>query len=547
MDNNGSTSLASVSSSGTTDNVNKRERPEQLNLQSPKGKSKQGKNSNAVEGSLTQNAVETNMTPPSPSQPSTPATALSQSSAPSSMRKNQPKTIRLTGTSKPEIASPGTAPSQGSGQASRRPSITSLHRPETPASERISDTISYTSTSISRANSPPPSMSGLTPTRRVTKSQQKKDRQERARKAEDDASKEEESAPKAEENVVQAPIVGRKKKTKKVKERTGTTSESTPAVTRPASPEIAEPAAEEAIQPLPASAEPMKSTPENKKQAKSQPVTSIAPETNQANPASSSAEPSQGYPSQPTAADIIARMQASGELPQSTIDTLFKPITSASHRFDHNFDPEVILSSHHSALDLQQLAQLENNELVIVVIDKNNALIVFPNRRCLKGLTPEGAHRYKELYQGGHRVTPPLWSTDSTGDPLDRLMPMYESWGELPTATTPADTASSQSTSNPTALLTNRFAEPHTSAQAFAMAPPPSSGVDPSNSARSSLHNRAAAAGHDVNLHRGEQRVMEVEEAEAVLAVERKATDGVEKRLNALIRKNRRLVLGSGN
>ncbi|KAL1594483.1 hypothetical protein SLS60_010243 [Paraconiothyrium brasiliense] len=97
---------------------------------------------------------------------------------------------------------------------SRQASIASINQPGTPASDLISDTASFTSTSISRANSPPliGGKIGSAPVRKKTKSQAKKDRQERARQAEEERATGE---PTPEPEVVQAPIVGRKKKTKK--------------------------------------------------------------------------------------------------------------------------------------------------------------------------------------------------------------------------------------------------------------------------------------------------------------------------------------------
>lgn len=97
---------------------------------------------------------------------------------------------------------------------SRQASIASIYQPGTPASDLISDTASFTSTSISRANSPPllGGKVGSAPIRKKTKSQAKKDRQERARQAEEERAMDELTP---EPEVVQAPIVGRKKKAKK--------------------------------------------------------------------------------------------------------------------------------------------------------------------------------------------------------------------------------------------------------------------------------------------------------------------------------------------
>lgn len=130
------------------------------------------------------------------------------------------KTLRVVAT--PKTESPPQMPSFPSlpqvptveKLRSRQASIASINQPGTPASELISDTASFTSTSISRASSPPliGGKVGSAPIRKKTKSQAKKDRQERARQAEEERAIEEQTP---EPEVVQAPIVGRKKKAKK--------------------------------------------------------------------------------------------------------------------------------------------------------------------------------------------------------------------------------------------------------------------------------------------------------------------------------------------
>ena len=514
----------------------KRGRPEKLDLGAVKERSNHMLENAAIRDAWTRATVDLKSHNLVPSQPATPVTVPAQQSAPNSARKTQSKTIRLTETPKYEISSPGTVPSQGSGQASRRPSITSLNRPESPASEKISDNVSYTSASISRANSPPPNKVGSAPARRVTKSQQKKERQERAKKAEEEAIKKDEPATKVEEPVVQAPIVGRKKKTKKTKEKTGATADSTPTVTRPPSPEPQQPAAKEMPPPPPVGS--VKGTKESNKQIKLPPIAPMEQELSSSIPGiPAPPEPDQGTPAQSTVADVFASLQASGELPANVIETLFKPITSASHRFDYNLDSQVILSSPINILKLDQIAQLDNDQPVVTVLDRNNALLILPNRRCLKGLTPVQANRYRELYLRGARATISPAIKDGQ-DPVNRLMPTYENLGERPT---PAAPASGPAELSSTPQLNNRFADQST-LQAL---PPAPLSVRLDASAPRSLLNRGG--GNSAHQYQADKRGMEVEEAELALAAERKNTEALEKRLNALIRKNRRLVLGSGN
>lgn len=93
---------------------------------------------------------------------------------------------------------------------SRRPSVSSQSRPDTPG-DFGSEADLYTSTSASRANSPPASSRiGSAPVRSMTKSQLKKERKQKAKEA--DAKKDVGTVA---EEPVQAPIMGRKRKTKK--------------------------------------------------------------------------------------------------------------------------------------------------------------------------------------------------------------------------------------------------------------------------------------------------------------------------------------------
>ncbi|KAI9873304.1 MAG: hypothetical protein M1830_000557, partial [Pleopsidium flavum] len=170
--------------------------------------------------------------------------SIPQTSSSSLSRQSQPRTIRVLPTSKTEIQPPVQAsallPSVASPVAtsklpSSQPSLASINRPATPVSELISDNASMTSTSVSRANSPPPTKVGIAPVRQVTKSQQKKERQARAKIVEESKKSEETVEKAAPEEPEQAPIIGRKKKAKKPTTSDATAS-STPAPSRPGSP-----------------------------------------------------------------------------------------------------------------------------------------------------------------------------------------------------------------------------------------------------------------------------------------------------------------------
>ncbi|EHK25041.1 uncharacterized protein TRIVIDRAFT_208701 [Trichoderma virens Gv29-8] len=128
--------------------------------------------------------------------------------------RSMPKTLRVVPSSiktetRPASPSPlpiSTVPAAGKPVHS--------HRPGTPASEMISDTASVTSfsVSISRAGSPPLSKVGTAPIRGTTKSQQRKQRKDVLKQE----TKTLAETPKTEE-AEHAPVIGRKKKQKKEK------------------------------------------------------------------------------------------------------------------------------------------------------------------------------------------------------------------------------------------------------------------------------------------------------------------------------------------
>ncbi|KAK0629047.1 hypothetical protein B0T17DRAFT_614882 [Bombardia bombarda] len=152
-----------------------------------------------------------------------------------------PKTLRVVSTPKTETPpTPATGyPPIPATSSIRSAAAAASIRPETPVSvsEMISDSASIISASISasRTNSPPPAKVGSAPVRITTKSQQRKQRKEALKK---DSIAVATPMTKAEPEVEIAPIIGRKKKQKKEKEKPSTTvsRNATPVVSRPATP-----------------------------------------------------------------------------------------------------------------------------------------------------------------------------------------------------------------------------------------------------------------------------------------------------------------------
>lgn len=144
------------------------------------------------------------------SRPESPATAVSRNS--DSPAPRQARVLRVVDTTRTET--PSVASAATSIRRSRKPSISSVSRSDTPA-DNGSEYDLYTSTSVSRANSPPPNRVGSAPVRTMTKSQAKKERKLKAKQAEEAKKEEAQNITTPVEEPVQAPIIGRKRKTKK--------------------------------------------------------------------------------------------------------------------------------------------------------------------------------------------------------------------------------------------------------------------------------------------------------------------------------------------
>ncbi|KAJ4989756.1 general negative regulator of transcription subunit 4 [Stagonosporopsis vannaccii] len=197
----------------------KRQHPGKLDITAAKAVDKEPAPA-ATSGKTDTSTKNARTVPPTttPSVPASPAVAA----APSPVKHTvAPRTLRLVSTPKvetpPAVAAPPPPPLPQIPTVdklrSRQASIASLNQPGTPVSELVSDTASMTSGMISRAGSPPPANTivGSAPVRKITKAQAKKNRQERKRQEEE----KEKAEAGSDIEVVQAPIIGRKKKAKK--------------------------------------------------------------------------------------------------------------------------------------------------------------------------------------------------------------------------------------------------------------------------------------------------------------------------------------------
>lgn len=454
------------------------------------------------------------------SRPTTPATAVSQTSGASIVRQSQPRTIRVLPTPKvetprfnpasPSVLNPSVSIAAGKQQHSRRASLSPIHPPGTPVSEKVSDNASFTSASMSRANSPPPTKVGSAPVRQVTKSQQKKERQVRAKLAEESSKNEGSSTKAVPEMPVQAPIVGRKKKAKKA---TRGTADSTPMATRPSSPVPKDEVSQEAVSRPATPAKEVKKDPTVPKEDQE-------PERAASPVASSSGDhhPKNVF----TAASIIAGLQKSGDI-LPVIQDLFKGVSGVNYRFDLSHsdlvDPEI------PELSEAQRRQIEDGEPIALELGNNKHVVLLPSSRTLRGFTKDQAQRYLELSKKALSTTEPTMFNSSRHD-IDRdIHVVSHTAGAAP----PKSTAAS-STEDPFEL-TNRFV-------ASASAPASAAATMPSYWSAAPLTEEAMAR---------KLSIRSVEDAEQAMIASRKETEGLEKRLNALMKKNRRLIFGNSH
>lgn len=449
------------------------------------------------------------------SQPLTPATSLSSAS-----RQIQSRTIRVVSTPKAEnpprliTASPSivsVAPSTvASKQISRRASLSSIYPPGTPVSEKISDNASFTSTSMSRANSPPPSKVGSAPVRQYTKSQQRKERQVRARQAEEVLTKKEDSSTKAiAEEPVQAPIIGRKKKTRKP---TRGTTESTPVATRPSSPTPKDEIFQDRTRP----ATPIK---ENYKEIS---VQKDAKESE--TPASPVASSSSDHHQKNllSAVSILSTLQKSGEVSSTLLD-LFKGAPGINFRFEIN--QQDLAEQNIPVLSDAQRRQIESGGAVVLDMINNKRVILLPDHSTLPGLTEEEAQRYLELRQ---RI---LSSTELAKFSSTRCdIAHYLHAGPQPANTAPPKPIRGCSAPEDLSVLINRFV-------ASASAPALAAATYPPYFNSAPLTDEGMQRAKDVQFETAEQDML----------ASRKETEIYEKKFNGLLKRNRRLLVGNSS
>ena len=481
------------------------------------------------------------------SQPSTPVTAVSQSSTSTAPRQAPPRTLRVIATPKTEtpprvsgvaLMGPGGLINK---QISRQPSLSSINQPGTPVNELTSDNASATSTSLSRPGSPPPGKVGSATIRQTTKSQQKKERQARAKRLEETKQFEEPKSTDLPEEQVQAPIIGRKKKAKKTTASTPTERQptsnfkDTPTEAEPEEPDVEEPKHEESKSEEPSSAKRRKLPRVDlkdiaRKEAVEAPVTEDVIES----PAATTPDTGEKLQkSLVTAAMLFAELQKAGSVAASALD-LFRNVSGISYRFDLA-EVDIAETNTLPSLSNEQRITLEQGHGVIIETGNNKRTIVLPDRRTLRGFSREQAQRYLDLreqtlaatgvttfHSSRHNIDRWLRSSLSSVANLDGHTSEPQFGGSLDAA----------NLANDGPELMNHFFPPN-----------PSNGMSVSNYWTDSM---ATGAPLDEKMP-VRNATMTVEEAEKAMIEARKETEALEKRLNGLIKKNRRLLVGNAH
>lgn len=336
--------------------------------------------------------------------------------APSPSVKAGPKTLRVVNTPKtehpPHSSSGGTPLVNAAVRA-----VSGAHRPETPASQDVSDSASIISASVSasRTSSPPPSSKvGSAPVRKTTKSQQRKARKEAQKKTAAI-----EVAAKPSEPEEHAPIIGRKKKQKKEKPAPAKTAEKKSADATAAQGEAEKTAASSSAGEGPeAGGRGDQKAESDKSAAKSSagadkksnaPDSGQEKDSDQANSAKETASGSTSEPDKPkdmgdnpkTLPEVVYfDLVRVGMAPQAEYLELIKPVNGDSHKGEWasngnaiTVDPDNPPPTTKSFLSEQDHATLLAGRPVHKVIDGHRVLLT-PNGDCIRHLTEGEEQRY---------------------------------------------------------------------------------------------------------------------------------------------------------
>jgi CCR4-NOT transcription complex subunit 4 len=538
-------------------------------------------------------------------------TSTTAPSIQSPLARNVAKSLRVTATPKTETPSGGSAtptsvtsmfaPTFPPSRQASMASVSRLDRPGSPTSEAVSDNASITSASMSRASSPPLTKVGSAPVRATTKSMQKKQRKEAQKEKE--RTEIEATVAKVEPEVEIAPIMGRKKKQKKDRSLNTATGGSTPTASRPQSPTPTESAAEDLVPSIDTPQQPAQaSMKQTSEEADAETLARTTGESKGKNKAKAQQSAS------PEALTIAEVEEEASDKPIPTAVSIFQDLVKSGALGDVNTlsllrQPSYSYRHQETTIDMQSANQKltitpEDREALLKgrpvhkVKEGPHRIMLTPNGDCVRNLTLEEERRYLELqarlakangptafYSAKHHASngftliggravpngppsffPTLNSTNTPMDPVSKIQ-RDEALSYINQYVLPSLSTNSQleKALNANALETEILRSGDASAWA-------SWGTDPAtphptnNDAKyvnregilaNGLESMTAhfAVGGDINRGQplGNVSLLSLSDAETALQIARKETEGFEKKLHALIKKNRRLLLGSGS
>lgn len=513
------------------------------------------------------------------------------------------KSTKVLPTSKAETPTAGTTPSSTASifpsnyHVSKQAgliSINKLERSGTPTSENISDNASMTSASISRANSPPPSKVGSAPIRVNTKSMQKKQRKELQKEKEKQELEATVTKPEPEAEI--GPIMGRKKKQKKERVVSGATGGSTPAASRPPSPApVRSTIEEESISETKFPPEPV-----TEKQSRLEKVSTIkAPDTKGKGRVAKAQRPPTPEPVStvaeveeesmekptPTPASVLQDLISSGVIHDLPNLCFLKSPASNNRNQEYQIDLQSAMPK--LTISPEDRAALLSGQPVRKSLDGPNRIMLTPNGDCVRNLSLEEEELYLTLQAniakeagpaaftsakhhanggftliGGRAVPngPPAFFPQLTNpmDPVSKIQRdealTYINQYVLPSLSTNSQL---EKALNANALDAEVLRSSEAASWASWGNDPPAPRPEGSTVAThegilaSGLESMTAhfAIGRDVDRGQplGNVSLLSLSDAESAMQLAKKETEGLEKRFNALLKKNRRLLLGSGH
>ncbi len=227
-----------------------------------------------------------------------------------------------------------------------------------------------------------------------------------------------------------------------------------------------------------------------------------------------------------TAASIFSNLEKAGAI-SSAIQEYFKGVSGLNHRFDTAHTDIETINQIPNLTDAQH-CELQKGEAVCVELVNNKRIIILPDHRTLHGLSHAQAQRYLALRRQAIN-TGDLAMFNSSRRDIDRYLPVVPIPAQANIALINLRNSSEDDDEDNLNLeLVNRFVAPPSSTQPSARAMP-------------SFWSSVAE-----EQQRG-MPMMSMEEAEQALLQSRKETEGLEKKLNALLKRNRRLVFGNGH